>query len=984
MSLRTKTYIIVFAVFITAFIVLVVLLGNFIRNGYTREENQMAYDKTSQARSVLENEVENLESLTMDWAEWDETYRFALDRNTDYISSNFDSSAFFNNRLNLCVLMDQDGLILYSGAYDLISGEETNFPQEFNSYLEDGSPLLNSPETGTLAGGIVFLASTPFIVASNPILTSEGDGPDRGIMILGRALDSVALGRLPVISLLHPQVYHTGDAHLPDDVKEIIPSLSGSKMIAVQSQNDDMISGYFLMKDIYGQPAVIVKTDSPRSLYAQVRGEINYFNIALLAFGLLFIMVIVIILEKMVLSRIANLSTRVKDIGKKGDLSSRIYLRGRDEVSSLAGNINSMLENLEHSRKRQQESETFNSALLKDSPNPIEVMNPDGSIRYVNPALERLTGYSQAQLIGRKPPFPWWINENVQQYLVDLQDIITRGAQRIERHYQGINGEPFWVDITSSPIKEGDETLYVIANWVDITERKRADEAIRQSEKRFRELAELLPELVFETDLNGKLTFVNRVVFSVFGYSPRENEKLTLIDLIAFEDREKARQSISNIIAGEDVDEMEYQAVRKDRRKFPCFINAIMFRDSLGKPAGLRGILVNITVQKEYQAEIRASEAFSSSLLSNAPNPIIVLNQDSTIRYINPALENLTGYSSSEVIGTSIPRPWWPESKREEYLSEFEEGKNSGQKGLERCYQKKSGELLWVKVTVSPFIENGQLQYYIGNWVDITAQKTASEEMAELFRREKNLTEALQAEIASRTEFTRALVHELKTPLTPIMVSSELLSEELTEEPLMSLAKNVFRGAQNMNRRVDELLDLARGEVGMLKLRLNPVDPEKLLWEVVKYMEPAVKSSGQTLAVTIAENLPVITADDDRIRQILFNLISNSIKYSLPGGQISIVAYKNENELVIEVHDTGRGMSREEQKKLFQPYYRIEGRERLSGLGLGLALSKKLVELQNGRIWVKSQKGKGSIFAFALPLSKDTPIIDTAKIGGRL
>jgi len=272
--------------------------------------------------------------------------------------------------------------------------------------------------------------------------------------------------------------------------------------------------------------------------------------------------------------------------------------------------------------------------------------------------------------------------------------------------------------------------------------------------------------------------------------------------------------------------------------------------------------------------------------------------------------------------------------------------------------------------------------YYIRNWVDITALKKASQEMEELYQREVALREALQAEIRSRTEFTRALVHELKTPLTPIMASSELLVEELNEEPLTGLARNVFRGAQNMNKRVDELLDLARGEVGMLKVKLNPVDPEKLLYEVHKYMEPSAQHSGQTLSLVIQSKLPVVMADDDRVRQILFNLIGNSIKYSPPGSHIEVSAREEEDNLVFDVKDTGRGMSEEEQEKLFQPYYRIEGRERLSGLGLGLALSKKLVELQNGRIWVVSHKGKGSTFSFSLPIKNIIQMGKTLKSGG--
>jgi signal transduction histidine kinase len=186
-----------------------------------------------------------------------------------------------------------------------------------------------------------------------------------------------------------------------------------------------------------------------------------------------------------------------------------------------------------------------------------------------------------------------------------------------------------------------------------------------------------------------------------------------------------------------------------------------------------------------------------------------------------------------------------------------------------------------------------------------------------------------------------------------------------------------------MNRRVDELLDLARGEVGMLKVNLRPVDLENLLYEVVKYMEPAAQHNGQSLKMTLQKKVPIVIADDDRVRQILLNLISNSIKYSAVGGEIIISAHEEEGFLILEVQDTGRGMSEDEQEKLFQPYYRIEGRERLSGLGLGLALSKRLVELQNGRIWVKSQKGKGSLFAFSLPIRSEINADSINRVGGK-
>ena len=149
------------------------------------------------------------------------------------------------------------------------------------------------------------------------------------------------------------------------------------------------------------------------------------------------------------------------------------------------------------------------------------------------------------------------------------------------------------------------------------------------------------------------------------------------------------------------------------------------------------------------------------------------------------------------------------------------------------------------------------------------------------------------------------------------------------------------------------------------------MDPQKVFQEVIKYMEPTAKNNEQTLSLDLPHELPTVMADDDRVRQILLNLIGNAIKYSPTKGAIKLSAIRRNESLVISVEDTGRGISEEEQTGLFQPYYRIEAKESMSGLGLGLALSKKLVELQNGKIWVHSRKGVGSVFSFSLPIFED-------------
>jgi two-component system, OmpR family, clock-associated histidine kinase SasA len=227
----------------------------------------------------------------------------------------------------------------------------------------------------------------------------------------------------------------------------------------------------------------------------------------------------------------------------------------------------------------------------------------------------------------------------------------------------------------------------------------------------------------------------------------------------------------------------------------------------------------------------------------------------------------------------------------------------------------------------------------------------------------------LQMEMKRRAEFTRALVHELKTPLTPVLASSEGLLDLLETEPAKSLAANINRGGHNLNKRIDELLDVARSELNIMKVTLAPVNLRHVLKEVVTEMSVVAKKKAQTISLEIPHILPKVSADYARIKQVLDNLVTNAVKYTQKGGEITIAAREINGKLIVEVRDNGAGMTGDELKKIFEPYYQKESnKQQLSGLGLGLSLCKKFMELHHGEIWAESTPGKGSVFSFSLPV----------------
>ena len=246
---------------------------------------------------------------------------------------------------------------------------------------------------------------------------------------------------------------------------------------------------------------------------------------------------------------------------------------------------------------------------------------------------------------------------------------------------------------------------------------------------------------------------------------------------------------------------------------------------------------------------------------------------------------------------------------------------------------------------------------------------------------EKRLRRDLELEIKKRSEYTRELVHELKTPITPILSSAELLLEGMKEEPWTRLATNIYRGALDMNDRLDDLVDIARGEVGSLRLRNEPLDIGGIIRQMTAEMTPLITSRSQILILSIPVPLPMIVGDEARIRQILRNLISNATKYTAEDGTISVTAKRTDGQITVDIQDTGRGIAPQQLERIFEPYARItEGvLERQTGLGLGLKLSKTLVELHGGKIWVISAKGEGSTFSFSLPIAPPDPRAKTER-----
>jgi len=366
---------------------------------------------------------------------------------------------------------------------------------------------------------------------------------------------------------------------------------------------------------------------------------------------------------------------------------------------------------------------------------------------------------------------------------------------------------------------------------------------------------------------------------------------------------------------------------------------------------------------------LRESREGFKSIIEAAPIPLTIgRKSDSRILYANELLFQALGMPAEAKHGKTLLDFCCDRTDLRKVIDILR--RDGFVRDLEVRARRANGTEFWASISISPVMFKGDHALLVGIY-DLTTRKVAELKLQELYDRERDVRQHVEAEMNRRIEFVKMLAHELKTPLTPVLASSDSLVAELQDERLLSLAKNISRGAYNLNKRIDELLDLERVEVGILEINPEPIDLIPVLREVAESMTPLAVNKGLSLQLRLPSSLPLVRVDITRVQEIVLNLLNNAFKFTSRGGEVKLSATHRNALVIVEVQDTGPGISKDERDRVFEPYYRVSrDRGRLTGLGLGLALCKRLVELHRGQIWVKSHPSIGSTFGFSLPIDK--------------
>jgi len=471
---------------ITCSVVVMYIASSFILiGGFQTLEEQNTLQNVQLATNTLSNEISDLNETLYDWAVWDDTYDFIQDHNSEYIQSNLVNSTFEGLKLNIIIYVDGSGDIVYSEGFDLQKKEQKPVPESINKYISKDSVLLNSKNKDGV-NGIILLPEGPMMIVSHPILTSNGEGPSKGTLIFGRYLNEAEILHMSEETQSSITLFNYNDSSMPSDFQNARQSMSENSPFFTSPLNTSYIAGYALINDIYGKPAFILRTEKPRGFYKEYQNSLSYFLISILIMGCVLAITTLIYLDKSILSRLSRFSRDITNIGKKGDLSARIFMKGEDEISSLAKSINDMLSKIENSQDQFKKSELKFRSVLQLANNAIVLTGSDGKIILWNKSAQRMFGYSENEILGKPISilFPDKYNVSYQKVLDNPYNF--KNSENMGETYESCGFKKdmsrFMLEISHISWKIKNETFYC-AIIRDITDRKRAENEIKESLK---------------------------------------------------------------------------------------------------------------------------------------------------------------------------------------------------------------------------------------------------------------------------------------------------------------------------------------------------------------------------------------------------------------------------------------------------------------------------------------------------------------------
>ncbi|ABK44883.1 PAS/PAC sensor hybrid histidine kinase [Magnetococcus marinus MC-1] len=678
-------------------------------------------------------------------------------------------------------------------------------------------------------------------------------------------------------------------------------------------------------------------------------------------------------IRRQLVSPLHTLLHEIQQFHQEGRIPPRQIRYGASEFRTLTLEFRTLAHSIIEREKRLRTLSTG----LEQAPISVLISDTQGNIEYVNPYFEQLTGYYSHEVLGKNPNL-LKSDLNPPELFRDLWRTISAGAPwRGEFINRKKNGALHWQMAHIAPVLDNDgQITHFIALSEEITARKQADAALNESNERFRTLAQVSPVGIFQTDHDGEYIYVNTTWESITGTtSPQALSSQWDIHLHP-DDQPRVQQRWQETVLHGNAFHEEYRFLRGDGTIRWVIGSAAPQRDPDRVIQGFVGTLTDITERKQMELELGKERALLRSLIDSIPDLIFYKRADGTYMGCNRAFELFCKRPEAALIGHTDQALFSPELAQ--LLKSGDElviNKNS-------CFSHEATGLFGDGHQVPFLIQKSPMHGYQGELLGLIG---VARDITQRLRVEQELQQAKEdAEAANRSksEFLAAMSHEIRTPMNVVIGMGEILLETPLNAEQTRYINSMQHAGDALLELIDNILDLSKIEAGRMTLEERAFRLDTMVISITDFFRLQALNHNLSLVVEIAPELEqqYVLGDAGRVRQVLYNLLGNALKFTEEGGVSLHLSLDANQHIHTRVSDTGIGIAPQQLERIFDNFTQEDSSvtRRFGGTGLGLAICRRFTELMGGRIWVESIEGQGSTFHMTLPLVlSHTPLHET-------
>jgi two-component system sensor kinase FixL len=617
------------------------------------------------------------------------------------------------------------------------------------------------------------------------------------------------------------------------------------------------------------------------------------------------------------------------------------------------------------------ESEHRFQLITKNIKETVFVYDMNCKLQYVNPAFEVLTGYTNKELY--KADFINYIHPDDKARITQLWERLFQGKGFSGEEFRIVtkDGQTKWYLSSWNPlINKEKKQVGVLGTGLDITERKRVEETLRESEMKFRSVVESANDAIILVNDSGNIISCNKGAQAIFGYTQEELLDKPLDFLISEQHKNDIRlgwfklTGSKHSIIGRTV---ELRGLRKNGSEFPLELSLADWK--IGEVTFYSGIIRDITERKRTEGKLYEINA----ALENAVDGISFLDMQGRYLSVNRAYANIFGCNVNEMIGMEWQKTVHPNDLERE-INAHKEMLKSGKVKFESRGFRKDGSTFYQEVTIIKNTDkNGQLKGHYRFVRDVTERKMAEERQARLLKELESANQELN-------DFAYIVSHDLKAPLRAIGSLANWILTDYAD-------KFDKEGKEQMDlllSRVKRMHDLIEGilqysRAGRIREEKVEVNLNELVPGVIDMIAPP-----ENVEIKIENELPTILCERIRIQQVFQNLLTNAIKFmDKPKGKIKVGCVEDNGYWRFSIADNGPGIEEKHFAKIFQIFQTLSPRDEFESTGIGLSVVKKIIEMYGGKVWVESKVGYGSTFFFTLPIEETKTLTFSNAAGSR-